>query len=81
MPSPRRVVRLGASRIKFFTRCYAGIYARSCAMRTTGQLPPGGCDPPVSDLRIARCIARAGGPGGGGDRRVVARSELIQRAT
>jgi hypothetical protein len=41
---------LRVSRIKCYTRCYAGIYARSCAT-CTSQLPPGSCDPPVSDPR------------------------------
>jgi len=55
----KAVTRLGASRIKCYTRCYAGIYARSCATCTSGQLPPGSCNPPVSDPRTAQCIARA----------------------
>ena len=55
----RAVTRLGAARIKCYTRCFAGIYARSCASCKTGQLPVGSCNPPVSDLRTQRCLERA----------------------
>jgi hypothetical protein len=55
----RAVVKLGASRIRCYTRCFSGIFARSCPTCTTGQLPAGSCEPPVSDPRTAACIARA----------------------
>jgi hypothetical protein len=55
----KAVTRLGAARIKCYTRCFAGIYARSCATCKTGQLPVGSCNPPVSDLRTQRCLERA----------------------
>jgi hypothetical protein len=55
----RAVVKLGASRIRCYTRCFAGIFARSCPTCTTGQLPAGSCDPPASDARTAACIARS----------------------
>lgn len=55
----RAVVKLGASRIRCYTRCFAGIFARSCPTCTTGQLPAGSCDPPVSDPGTATCIAKA----------------------
>ena len=54
----RAVVKLGAARIRCYTRCYAGIYARSCPTCTTGQLPEGSCDPPAIDAATAACIAR-----------------------
>lgn len=55
----RAVVKLGVSRIRCYTRGFSGIFARSCPTCTTGQLPAGSCDPPVSDPRTAACIARA----------------------
>ncbi len=55
----RAVTKLGASRIRCYTRCYAGIYARSCPTCTTGQLPAGSCRPPASDPGTAACIARS----------------------
>jgi hypothetical protein len=55
----RAVVKLGASRIRCYTRCFSGIFARSCPTCTTGQLPAGSCNPPVSDSGTAACIARA----------------------
>ena len=55
----RAVVKLGASRIRCYTRCFSGIFARSCPSCTTGQLPPGSCDPPASDPGTAACIARS----------------------
>jgi hypothetical protein len=55
----KAVTRLGAARIKCYTRCFAGIYARSCPSCKTGQLPVGSCNVPVSDLRTQRCLERA----------------------
>lgn len=55
----RAVTDLGASRIRCYSRCFAGIYARSCPTCTTGQLPVGSCNPPASDPRTAACLARA----------------------
>jgi hypothetical protein len=55
----RAVTDLGAARIRCYTRCFAGIYARSCPTCTTGQLPVGSCNPPVSDPGTAACLARA----------------------
>ena len=55
----RAVTKLGAARIRCYTRCFNGIYARSCPTCTTGQIPVGSCNPPVSDPRTAACLARA----------------------
>jgi hypothetical protein len=54
----RAVTELGVARIKCYTRCFAGIYARSCPTCTTGQIAPGSCTPPASDPRTIACIAR-----------------------
>jgi hypothetical protein len=55
----RAVSDFGAARIRCYSRCFAGIHARSCPTCTSGQLPVGVCDPPVSDPRAAACLARA----------------------
>ena len=55
----RAVTELGVGRIRCYTRCFAGIYARTCPTCTTGQLAAGSCTPPASDPGTSACLARA----------------------